>query len=256
MNVLPMQIRQPLSAFVGQVDSVRELLVFDQFVLEHVVGGLSGIVDELERRNQNNAATTVKNRLDAVANIRKAGSLRPRYETIFNQCVVLLVSYFGSTVGDLFRLAIDKSLSSGVDVPVANEIVEIDWRTLSQDTTGHSSLVARLVVGKQKITFQDMGGIVRAFDKNLGIQLQRNEAMNDIILGQAARHAIVHAGATIDGHMRNQVRSAVPRTLKGTLVEGQPLSFTPEEVNVLANQMIAFVTDATEQVAGVLPPLG
>jgi len=249
MNVLPMQIRQPLSAFVSQVESVRELLVFDQFVLEQVVGGLVQIADGLERRNLHNDAMTVRNRLDALKNIRTSGSLRPRYQTIFNQCIVLLVSYFGSTVGDLFRSAIDVSLASGLDVPVAKESVETDWETLSQSTTGHSSLVARLVVSKQKITFQDMGGTVRAFDKNLGLQVRRGEVMNDIILGQAARHAIVHAGAIIDGQMKHQVRSAEPRSLKVTLVEGQPLCFTPEEVNRLADQMIAFVTDIIEQVA-------
>jgi hypothetical protein len=251
-NSLPSEQGQPLAVFTRQVQSVRELLEFDLFVLEHIVGGLDGIAEGLERRNFHNDATAVRNRLSAVRNIRNSGSFRPRYETIFNQCIVLLVSYFGSTVGELFRQAVAEALASNIDVPVAKESVEVDWKTLSGVAESHPALVARLVVSKQKISFQDMGGIVRAFEKNLGITLERGLVVNDIILGQAARHAIVHSGAIVDGQMTHQIRDAAPRSLKTDVVVGEPISFQPEEVNLLANQMIAFVSQVTERVDSML----
>jgi len=54
-------------------------------------------------QGRNTASTTVSNRVAALKKNRSSNSLRPRYATIFNQCVVLLVSYFGSAVHSLFQ---------------------------------------------------------------------------------------------------------------------------------------------------------
>ena len=88
-----MTIETVRGEFVQRVEGVIELLQFDDLVLEHLVGGLSDIVDELDRRNLHSAAQVVGNRLKQLKNIRSAQSLRHAYGTIYNQCVVLLVSY-------------------------------------------------------------------------------------------------------------------------------------------------------------------
>ena len=49
------------------------------------------------------------------------------------------------------------------------------------------------------------------------LDLGRNEDANDIILGQAARNLMAHAGGKIDERFRNQVSNAYPRRLKTKL---------------------------------------
>jgi len=240
-----------LAIFQAQRAGVEELLNFDRFVLDHVVGGLGEIADRLEARGRHNEATDVRNRLAVIRNIRSADSLRPRYETIFNQCVVLLVSYFGSTMGDLFRAAVTSALSLGLDVPVIDQSVQVTWRRLGRVDVQVPELIAEALVEQQKISFQDMQSTGRAFRENLGFDLPRDEATNDIILGQAARHVIVHAAGTVDDRMINQLRSAVPRRLKRDLVRGAAVQFDPDEVRQLATSMTDYLNDVASRVDGL-----
>ena len=80
-------MRHVREALAQRVAGVIELLEFDDLVLEHLVGGLSGIVEELDRRNLHSAAQVVGNRLQQLKGIRSAQSLRSAYGTIYNQCV-------------------------------------------------------------------------------------------------------------------------------------------------------------------------
>ena len=191
-SLAPRSVGEIYDAFERAVTGVEELLTFDQFVLEHVVGGLGEMGDHLEARGRNNEARDVRNRIDAIRNVRTAGSLRPRCETIFNQCIVLLVSYFGATAGDLFRAGVAAALSRSIEVPAADISVDLRWRVLGGAQAQVPHRIAEAIVEQQKITFQDMKSTGKAFRRGLGIDIPRNEATNDIILGQAARHVIVH----------------------------------------------------------------
>ncbi|HZC81380.1 MAG TPA: hypothetical protein VE222_06610, partial [Nitrospiraceae bacterium] len=80
-------------------------------------------------------------------------------------------------------------------------------------------------VRKTDISFQDMQSIARAFRDYVGFEPTRNENVNDIVLGHACRHVIVHAGAVFDRKALGQVRSAVPRTLKKNINVGDAVTF-------------------------------
>lgn len=241
--------------FARQVTSVHQLLEFDTLVLDHLVGGIGGIAERLEKQSHNIAANDVRNRLSALKQIRSASSLRGSYQTIFNQCVVLLVSYFGATVGDLFRTAVESSLASGVDVPVTKQEIAFSWLTLRKSDVSLEEMIAGRIVSDQKISFQDMGGIAKAFDDNLGIRIEANEDRNDVILGQAARHVIVHTGGVIDRKMVNQVKNCVPRRLKQSLELGQGIQFDPEEVKLLGRSMHSYVEHISSKTAALLPDI-
>jgi hypothetical protein len=119
-------------------------------------------------------------------NIRSAQSLRHSYGTIYNQCVVLLVSYFDATMGDLFRAATANALRTGRQIPAAERTVELSWRNLTQPAAPVETLIAERIVDQDDISFQDMQSIRRAFSKNLAVDLGRDDDANDVILGQAA----------------------------------------------------------------------
>jgi hypothetical protein len=157
---------------------------------------LDRLVGDLETRNLHSAAQVVSNRLRLLRNIQAAQSLRPTYATIYNQCVVLLVSYFDATMGDLFRAAAASALRLGLDVPIAERTVQLSWRTLSRPEAPIEALIAERIVDEDDISFQDMQSIRRAFAKNLKIDLGRDDVANDVILGQAARHVMAPVGRT------------------------------------------------------------
>ena len=80
--------------------------------------------------------------------------------------------------------------------------------------------------------------------------------MNDIIVGHAARHVVVHSGAVVDRKMINQVKGAVPRTLKEALSEGKVIRFSPEEIRSLATSMTNHLSTLTATVAAAVERWG
>jgi hypothetical protein len=232
--------------FGVNLQEVERLLDFDRIIIDVAVESLRELALELEKQQSHRrAATTIRNRAKLLANIKSADSLRPQYETIFNQCVVLLISYFTSAIHTLFRQGIIVALSKAADVPVMNEELKFSWRTMAQAEAERETVFADLLVAQQNISFQDMQSISRAFKEHLNVQLKRSVDTNNIILGQAARHVIVHAGGTIDKKMIRQVADCIPRTLKQELKLGDRLQFNPQEIRVLSKSMIAYVNDAT-----------
>src|SRR6185312_2015447 len=98
-------------------------------------------------------------------------------------------------------------------------------------------VIADRTVAEDDIRFRDMKSIARAFKETLEVDLVRDDLINDIILGQAARHVLVHAGGKIDERFRKQVAGAKPRKLKPALPIDGAIEFPPDEVNSLADAM-------------------
>ena len=228
-------------SFRSNTESVYQLLAFDRFVLDHVVGGLSDLAHSLEEQGHRNASLTVANRVATLQNIRNSDSLRPRYATIFNQCVVLLVSYFGSAVHSLFSEGVSRALRSGIGIPAASQEVKLAWRELNAKDEPLDGTFAELLVSQKDISFQDMQSITRAFKEHIDVYMERDIGTNDIILGQASRHVIVHAGGVVDVKMARQVTAARPRRLKEDLRVGESIQFEPSEVQALGATMIEYV---------------
>jgi hypothetical protein len=73
-----------------------------------------------------------------------------------------------------------------------------------------------------------MQSIARAFKDYLGIEIERTQRVNDIVLAQGCRHVIVHSGGIVDDRLVRQLSSAQPRRLKPRLVLGERIQFTDE----------------------------
>lgn len=252
-------LKRVSEGFKSNADSVYELLEFDTLVLDHVVGGLNQLAHDLEAQGRNVAARTVTNRVAALQNVRNSESLRPRYATIFNQCVVLLVSYFGSAVHSLFIEAVSTGLREGCGLPAGIQEVKFVWRDLSARESPTENVFADLLVAQRDISFQDMQSISKAFSQHIGLELQQDETTNDIILGQACRHVIVHAGGIVDAKMVRQVNKALPRTLKPSVRAGDDVRFDPHEVRHLGGKMSEYLdrlVDLTRNRLGASKPAG
>jgi hypothetical protein len=228
--------------FKQNVASVLELLQFDRDIINTAVGGLKSTADELEDRHHlRSVAIGLRNRAAMLDRVSESDSLRPKYATMFNHCVVLLVSYFDSGLHDVFRSALIYCLRSNVDVPARAAKLEVSWRALEQGDDQRERIFADLFVAQKDISFQDMQSVVRAFKDAMGVTLERSAHTDNVILAQAARHVVVHAGSVVDERMSRQVSGATLRTLKRRITIGEPLRFTPEEVHAIAASMTAYV---------------
>lgn len=240
-------LKEILDGFQSNAEDVERLVNFDREVLQVVVSNL----EELHERLKPHHGTDQMNGgrvLQIVQGIRQNDSLRLRYSVIFNQAIVLLVSHFASSLGDIFRTAIAHELDRTDNNALLDEDIKLTFREMKDRNWNLQSAAADLLIAKKDFTFQDMGSTARAFESYVGIKLERDAIVNNIILGQAARHVIVHAGAVTTDRMVKQVSGATPRSLKPVLRLGERIQFTSQEVSQLKHDMLNYMTRLAERI--------
>lgn len=241
----------PVSTFKGHIEAVERLMNFDRDVLDIAITQLSDLRDRLKQHHKlDNPQLTAERTLEILRGIRQHDSLRPRYSAIFNQALVLLVSYFGSTVHDLFRQGIERVLDGGLECPLLAEGLRITMRDVRDTGLSLRQCAPDLFIQAKDISFQDMQSIVRAFGDHLEVRIERCSGMNDIIVAQACRHVIVHCGGLADDRLVKQVNNANPRDIKRTIDVGAEIQFTDIEVSAVGAKMLEFLqamTDALEK---------
>jgi hypothetical protein len=161
---------------------------------------------------------------------------------MFNQAVVLLVSYFAAALHDLFRTAVAaRLLLDDVDSPLMREELKLSFRKIRERGWDLRAIAADLLVEQKDLTFQDMKSTAEAFRVYVGIRIKRDEKVNNIIVAQASRHVIVHAGHQVTQRMLHQIRDCQPRKLKPSLELGTLVQFSPDEIDIVANSMKDYV---------------
>lgn len=230
-----------VTAFETNVRGVHRLVNFDRDVLGFVITQLEQLNRELVQHGMKTPQLTGKNTIQLIKNIRDNNSLRTRYDIIFNQAVVLLVSYFASALADLFRAGVSARISADEHGPLLDEEVRLTFKDIRDRDWNLKDAIPDLLIAKRDLTFQDMGSTHRAFSTYLDIEMEKDEVVNNIILAQGCRHVIVHAGGIVSERLIRQVSSAVPRHLKPDLKPGQNVQFSSEEVTQVTDNMRRYI---------------
>lgn len=250
------EITSPIiSIFKENIESVYNLMDFDDVVLDYAIRSLETLCTKLESVHAiKNPRLSAEQTLKHIKDIRKNKSLQKNYEEIYNQCVVLLVSYFGSAIQDIFEECITYSLSIGSNQNLLDEEFKVTVKEIRELKFDLSGYIGTLLVENKKISFQDMKSIRRAFQKYFEIDTEKNRTVNNIILGQACRHVIVHSGSVINRKLINQVSDCTPRTLKVDLTENNRVQFQPNEVELLGKSMYNFIESVDSKLKKAINP--
>ena len=224
--------------FIENVKAVDKLINFDRDIQDLAIQQIEELSDKLRKsKDITNEQLNGERTLQMLRQIRENDSLRSRYKTIFNQAVVLLVSYFGSTISDVFRYCVIKVITDRQPKKLLEEDLRVSIKDICDVMSSFPDDLGDLFISKKDISFQDMKSISRTFKEYIEVKINKDNNVNNIILGQACRHSIVHAGARIDKKLINQVSGAIPREIKLDLVENKLIEFSPDEINILADSM-------------------
>jgi hypothetical protein len=147
----------------------------------------------------------------------------------------------------MFTLAAPTRLASSAEKDALKDELKFSLAELNELDFQVRERIGDLLVSKRDISFQDMQSTRRAFKGYLGVEIGSGAHVNNIILAQAARNAIVHSGAVIDVKFVKQVSGAKPRDLKLQVAEGERLAFVPSEVEQVASNMREFVANIVRQ---------
>ena len=229
-----------VETFKANLAEVDRLIHFDREILQIMEMTVQDLHDQLrpkfadERLNGGRALRVVKG-------IRENETVRVKFQAIYNQATVLLVSHFASALGDLFRDAVAVRLGTADPGKVLDEDFKISVAEMRDRDWNFKAAVPELLIAKHDFTFQDMQATVRAFQNYAGRAVPRDVVMNNIIAAQACRHVIVHAGGRVTERAVKQVSNASPRTLKPLLQLGEQVQFTLAEVEQVKSDMLTFI---------------
>lgn len=239
-----------VSTFERNIESVESLLNFDRKVLDMAIESIQDLHTYLvENRGISADLYNGQRTLDILKGIRNHDSLKSKYEAINNQAIVLLVSYFGSAVADIFRRASKIAVNTHNDERVLGEELKFKLEELLNLKSSLGDSIGELLITKNNISFQDMKSIQREFKKYFGIKIDKDINVNNIILGQACRHSIAHEAAKVNARVMNQVRGAKPRELKENISEGEVIEFTQAEIKIVSESMLNYVKSLNQQVS-------
>lgn len=245
-----------LANFCKNIESINELMKLDSLIQNTCIGSLEKSISVISKNgfaNNHPCLLPLNNILISMKQIRNNESLRPYYEVVYNQSIVLLVSYFAFTLQDLFSVALASKISSKNLGAIANEEIKVSLIELyGFDSVPLPQAIADLLIIKKDISFQDMKSVARTFKDYIGFEPAQDTDVNNIILGQACRHAIVHNGATANEKTIGQILKAVPRNIKVELSKGQKIVFTPDEVKNIGDCMIRYSKNLIKNTCNVL----
>ena len=230
-----------VDSFRRNIESVHQLAEFDHLVLQFAIDALDRVEQRATNASVSNYRLMVTQTLRHLRDIRQHDSLRPQYQQMFNQCVVLLVSYFGSAISDIFERCVGERVKRRGCDRLMKEELRVTVRELSEIGSQLHEYLGEILIRTREISFQDMQSIARAFGSYCGHSPEKDENVNNIIAAQACRHVIVHSGAVITERCVRQLSTAVPRTLKPTLDVGHTVQFSVDEIKTLSASMIQYV---------------
>lgn len=239
-----------VETFKRQVDDVSRLIAFDQDVIAVVIRAVEELRNRLVARDITNEQQNGERLLTILGNIKENQSLKSRYALILNQAIVLLVSYFGSAVEDIFVRSITRTMRAASSERLRGEELRLTVGELLGLADNPEEALPALLIERKDLSFQDMQAIHRAFKDYIGVDVPRDVTVNNIILAQACRHVIVHAGGEVTARLIRQVKGAKPREIKPDLVEGNQVHFSEGEVKLVAGSMVKYVSSLATLAGG------
>lgn len=246
---MPLNYLEIEDTLLKNIDDVYKLIDFDHSIIDFSISALETLTTNLEKAfNIDNPKLLAINTASQLRSIRENDSLRPRYQVMFNQSNVLLVSVFASAVADLFR----EGVNTLAELKTSKELMKQEFKlTVDEIIENGDELAHRigyLIAEKKDISFQDMKSIRRAFNLYFSVSMEKNETVNNLIFAQAARHVIVHDSARVSDRMLFQVSGANPRSLRKDIKSGDTINFEPEEIKIVGNSMTVYFRELRTKV--------
>jgi len=236
--------------FENQIESVNDLIEFDKMILDFCITQLKTLNDRLK----NGAATKftnpyylADNSIQALENIKRNQSFAKHYSTIYNQCLVLLVSHFTLTIEKIFSSILkfqftNKGLSSNAKNSIQLTLDELE------EVNQNPDLLQKLLVTKKRLSFQNFGNITRSFENYLGITIEGDQKVSDIKFAFECRHLIVHNLSKVDEKFVKSCGSIRDRNIKKAIYLNEPITFTKSELEFVKLSMLLFIQELIEKV--------
>jgi len=240
--------------FKSQIENVYKITEFDNDFVSIAIGWLQDLENDLKNnKNIENDNLLPTRTINLLKTVLEQGPKREKYKPVYNQSVVLLVSYFASLVSEIFNSTLTHYLSNIEELPKRLEKEEFKF-TLSELSVLQYDLskeIGRIITRKSNISFQDMGSIAKAYKRFFGIVVEWDTNVSNIITAHACRHAIVHSAEIADHACINQLKAAKDREIKKDLKENEPIEFNIDEIKTIGKSMELYIKSLCDSLLAV-----
>jgi len=232
---------QALIAIRKNVEAALQLSDLDRGLIEHAITAIEERDNRLKTAGIDNHRFLAGNTIAYLKNIRKNDSLRPGFQALVNQTIVLLTSYFSSGISQLFRAAVVAALKGNPSDYLRDLPLKLSVGELSRLGNDLFTELPYFVAETPGISFQDTKSISRTFKDFFEVDVPRDTITNNITAGMAFRHVLVHNGGIVDRSCIKQLDTARPRNIRPVVTQGEELNFTTDEVRALAHAMVDYI---------------
>jgi len=236
---------EEIKLFKLNSSEVFKLMNFDSLVLEFCISSIEGLNERIKNNEEVKIKSPLLNAdstLRGLKGIAINKSMQPQYDSMYNQCLVLLVSYFSASAKEVFKKTIQYLIDENISfLGKKNEDIKLKYEELENANFNLRDHIADIIIDKKNISFQDMKSIARAFKDYFSVDIEKNIDVDNIILSLTSRHTIVHNLAIIDTKFIEQIASAQNRSIKENIDKFESIQFNPNEIKIIENSMIKYL---------------
>ncbi len=239
------------SNFAENLKSVNDLLNFDKLILDYCESHVSITNNNIKQfpNISRNAKFNLDTLVTTLKSIKTNDSLKKHYDSMYNQGLVLLVSYFTLAVTEIFRKSITYSIKNNLELACGDENIKLSFSEIQNLLMEKTGEIGDIVIDRKEISFQDLKSVRNAFFDFFGINIQvESKDLHNIILGLACRHVIVHNQARVSEKFMKQIAVASDRTLKKEIRENNIIIFNIEEIQELEKSMNVYIEGLIKQI--------
>ena len=242
-----------IEGFSDQLSKVFQIIEFDKEYIELVITQLNDHKINLIAADVHNKKLHPDAQIMLLKSIISSGPKQSKYQPVYNQCMVLLVSHFASVISSVFNETLTTYLKHKDSLPgkICNKEYKFKLGELNELQYDLSKEIGRMIARRSDISFQDMKSIARAFDDFFNIQIERNQNTSNIIAAQALRHAIVHNGEKVDNNCIGQLKNAADRVFLFDVSLGEDIKIDKDILEKVKASMIKYVEDLSSNIQKV-----
>jgi hypothetical protein len=238
-----------IESFRKEIKMVDRLIQADRQIVDFCVESMKTANEKFKKSQISNKNFLLDTSISQLEKIRDNESLKETYKIVLNQSIVLLVSYFTATLEKIFKTSC--AIAVRQNAFNRDSSMKVFLNDLILFSRNPESSIGDIILKRDDtISFQDMKSVYQTFNNYFGFAHEKDQDVNTVIMGQACRHIMVHAGGRVTEKLLNQVAEAQPRKIKHDIRINEEIEFSEEEIKILTTSMMSYLkrlTDGTKE---------
>lgn len=227
--------------FLSRIEDITNIEGVNQELVEIFKNNLATIEKDIQATGQFggllNKIKTQKKMLDQV---KLLSQLKPKYEILREQSVVLVVGAFEVFISDIFREIANHDPGYFV-WPEKDKKISIGIESFTPTFTLGDAIIAHLA--NKQFSFQDLKSMLRAVKDYLGVEFDvSDDIRKNIIFGTSCRHIIVHNISIVDKQFLLQIRELENLNYK----EGNEIKLEDKNIENIKDAITSFANELVQ----------